>query len=94
MTPAVSGRLLPRRPALIAVMAGLGIAIISAHTVIAEQEAGRLVTLDSPGLPIRRRWFLIRRKGVELTPIAKRFRAFLLDLKGGFLPVVRDPGSG
>ena len=77
-----------------AVMAGLGIAIISAHTVIAEQEAGRLVTLDSPGLPIRRRWFLIRRKGVELSPIAERFRAFLLDLKGEFLPDIRAAGGG
>lgn len=74
-----------------AVMAGLGIAIISAHTVIAEQEAGRLVTLDSPGLPIKRRWFLIRRKGVELTPIAKRFREFLIELEGGFLPDNRCP---
>ena len=72
-----------------AVMAGLGLAIISAHTVVAELEAGRLTMLDSPGLPIRRQWFLIRRKDVEISPIAQRFRSFLLDLQGGFLPEIR-----
>jgi DNA-binding transcriptional LysR family regulator len=39
-----------------AVMAGLGIAFISAHTIAFEVEAGRLVILDVAGMPIRRQW--------------------------------------
>ena len=42
-----------------AVMAGLGIAFISAHTIASEVEAGRLVILDVVGMPIRRQWFAV-----------------------------------
>lgn len=55
------------------VMAGLGLAFISGHTIVAEIEAGRLVLLDAPGLPLMRQWFLVtpsgydRPKAVELT---------------------------
>ncbi len=43
-----------------AVMAGLGIALISAHTIAAEVHDGRLRVLDIDGLPIRRHWLLVR----------------------------------
>ena len=44
-----------------AVMAGIGIALISAHTIAAEVADGRLVCLDVKGLPwtINRLYFLI-----------------------------------
>lgn len=69
-----------------AVMAGLGVAFISAHTVTAELETGRLVALRAPGLPVMREWRLIRRADAALTPAAARFRALVLELGGSFIP--------
>lgn len=69
-----------------AVMAGLGLAIISQHTVVDELHTGRLVTLDLPGLPIERAWYLITRADIPLSPAAERIRAHISGMKGGFLP--------
>lgn len=69
-----------------AVMAGLGIAVISGHTVVPELEAGRLVALPLEGMPIMRNWYLIRLAETAMSPVAAAFRRFLLDLKGDYLP--------
>jgi DNA-binding transcriptional LysR family regulator len=61
-----------------AVMAGLGLAFISAHTVSLECEVGRLVKLPVTGTPVMRRWFVVYRAEKELLPVAETFRAFLL----------------
>lgn len=61
-----------------AVMAGLGLAFISAHTVSLECEVGRLVKLPVTGTPVMRRWFVVHRTEKELMPVAETFRAFLL----------------
>jgi DNA-binding transcriptional LysR family regulator len=68
-----------------AVMAGLGLAFISAHTVSLECEVGRLVTLPVTGTPIIRRWFVVHRAEKELLPVADTFRAFLLAEAPGLL---------
>ena len=60
-----------------AVMAGLGIALISAHTIAAEIADGRLVTLDVEGLPIVRQWFVLHRADRPLSPAALRVPGFL-----------------
>ncbi len=69
-----------------AVMAGLGIALISQHTVVEELHSGRLVTLDLPGLPIERAWYLLTRADVPLSPAARRVSAHISAMKGSFLP--------
>ena len=46
-----------------AVIAGLGIAFISAHTVATELDERRLVTLDVEGLPVVRQWFVALPQG-------------------------------
>lgn len=69
-----------------AVMAGLGLAVISGHTVVPELEAGRLVTLRLAGMPIVRTWYLIRLAEGALSPVAAAFRRFLLELDGDYLP--------
>ncbi len=61
-----------------AVMAGLGIAFISAHTVSLECEVGRLVKLPVAGTPVVRRWFVVHRAEKALLPVADTFREFLL----------------
>ncbi|MER2266767.1 LysR family transcriptional regulator [Methylobacterium oxalidis] len=69
-----------------AVMAGLGIALLSAHTVAAEVESGRLVTLDVQGLPIRRDWYAVRRADKVLSPAARAFWEYLMQDGARWLP--------
>lgn len=69
-----------------AVIAGLGIALISQHTVTAELESRRLVALRSKGLPILRQWFLIHPRAARLPPAAATIARHILSLDGSFLP--------
>jgi DNA-binding transcriptional LysR family regulator len=68
-----------------AVMAGLGLAFISAHTVSLECEVGRLVKLPVTGTPIVRRWFVVHRAEKELLPVAETFKDFLLTEAPGLM---------
>jgi DNA-binding transcriptional LysR family regulator len=69
-----------------AVMAGLGIAVISAHTCYSELAEGKLATLQAEGLPLVRQWFLIHRSDRELTKAAEVLRRFIIGHKGEILP--------
>ena len=69
-----------------AVIAGLGIAIISGHTIIAEMTEGRLATIKAPTLPDMRQWFLVRRKGLTPGVAAQTFRDFILREKDLYVP--------
>ncbi|MBI3699719.1 MAG: LysR family transcriptional regulator [Afipia sp.] len=69
-----------------AVIAGLGIAFISAHTVATEIEDGRLITLDVAGLPIVRQWFVVRKQEKVLLPPAQAMLDFLSAEGAHFLP--------
>jgi LysR family transcriptional regulator for metE and metH len=69
-----------------AVIAGLGIAFISAHTVAVELKEGRMITLDITGLPIIRQWFVVRRKDKVLLPPAQEMLDFLVENGKQFLP--------
>jgi DNA-binding transcriptional LysR family regulator len=71
-----------------AVIAGLGIAFISAHTVASELEDGRLVALDVAGLPVVRQWFVVRRQDKVLLPPARAMLDFLSAEGARFLPGV------
>lgn len=74
-----------------AVMAGLGIAFISAHTIAAEIEDGRLVVLDVVGLPEMRQWFVVRPAARRLMPAAASLRDFLVSEGQTFLPRMPKP---
>ncbi len=69
-----------------AVMAGLGIAMISQHTVTEELRAGRLVSLDADTLPIRRQWYLLHRADLELSPTLRTVFNHIAGQDGAFLP--------
>ncbi len=69
-----------------AVMAGLGIALISAHTVAWELEEGRLGIIRAPGLPMMRQWQVVRRKEKHLLPAAESLWSFLAARGAAFLP--------
>jgi molybdate transport repressor ModE-like protein len=72
-----------------AVMAGLGIAFISQHTVFHELEDGRLVVLKVRGLPIVRQWHAIRRADKVLLPPAQAMLDFLGKDGWRYLPNTR-----
>ena len=69
-----------------AVMAGLGIALISGHTVVEELRQRRLVALPIEGLPIVRHWFLIHVAGQPLFPALAAVSRGIVALEGSFLP--------
>ena len=69
-----------------AVIAGLGIAFISAHTVATELDERRLVTLEVLGLPVIRQWFVLSRKDKILLPPARAMLEFLSARGAEFLP--------
>ncbi|MBI4294108.1 MAG: LysR family transcriptional regulator [Betaproteobacteria bacterium] len=68
-----------------AVMAEMGIALLSLHTVGLELATGRLVTLDVEGLPILRNWYVIHLAQKRLSPIALALKEFLREQAGPFL---------
>lgn len=74
------------------VLAGLGIAIISAHTCMAELRDGRLVALPVVGLPLIRQWFLLNRVNRQLTKAADIFRSYISERRRDFLPKI-GPGG-
>jgi LysR family transcriptional regulator, low CO2-responsive transcriptional regulator len=74
-----------------AVMAGLGIAFLSAHTIQQEIELGRLIVLDVEGLPIHRQWFAVSRSDRRLSHTLTAFQEFLTAQARAHLPDVATP---
>jgi DNA-binding transcriptional LysR family regulator len=62
-----------------AVMAGMGVSFLSAHTVSRELRAGSLALLDVQGFPLMLNWYVVHRRNKRLPPVAQAFRTFLLD---------------
>ena len=79
-----------------AVMAGMGIAFLSAYTVEMELELGRLVILDVIGMPIRRDWHSVWRSDRVFTPAMAVFNTFLRGEGARYLPLISKtyPSSG
>ena len=69
-----------------AVMAGLGIALISASTVVNEIKDAGLKTLKFQNLPIIRQWFLIHLRDSNLSPTVLTFKNFLFEHKADLIP--------
>ncbi|MGI9315700.1 MAG: LysR family transcriptional regulator [bacterium] len=61
------------------VEAGLGLAVVSAHTVELELKAGRLVSLDVEHFPILRQWYICYRRGKRLSTTAQVFLEFVIE---------------
>ena len=61
-----------------AVQAGMGLGVVSIHTIELELETKRLVILDVEDFPIMRHWYLVHRKEKRLSPITQAFKDFVL----------------
>lgn len=62
-----------------AVRSGLGLSVVSLHTIELELETRRLVILDLEEFPLLRKWYLVYRRGKRLSPATRAFRDFVLD---------------
>ncbi|HYN77405.1 MAG TPA: LysR family transcriptional regulator [Lamprocystis sp. (in: g-proteobacteria)] len=62
-----------------AVRSGLGLSVVSLHTIELELETGRLKVLDVAGFPLVRQWHLVYRHGKRLSPAARAFRDFVVE---------------
>ena len=56
---------------------GLGLGIVSVHTLERELQSGRLVVLNVASFPIIRQWFIVYRTGKRLSAIATEFADFV-----------------
>lgn len=68
-----------------AVEAGLGLGIVSIHTLELELQTKRIAILDVEGFPIRRHWYILQRKGKRLSPAAIAFKAFVMEKASKFI---------
>ncbi len=62
-----------------AVMANMGVSMLSMHTMALELNVGLIKLLEVDGLPLLRRWHIINLRAKLLSPAAEAFRYFVLE---------------
>ena len=76
-----------------AVMAGLGVSLLSLHTIGLELQHGLIATPEVDGLPVMRRWHVVVTHGKQLSPAAEAFRYFVLERGEALLAAMFPEGS-
>jgi DNA-binding transcriptional LysR family regulator len=61
-----------------AVVGGLGLSVLSLHTLTLEGVNGPVAILDVEGFPIMRQWYIVYPKGKELSLVARTFLDFVV----------------
>ncbi|WP_280152383.1 LysR family transcriptional regulator [Piscinibacter sp. XHJ-5] len=75
-----------------AVIAGMGVSFLSAHTISKELQSGSLVVLDVKDFPVMLNWYVVHRRSKRLPPVAQAFKDFLLvDAAGLMAQIVPFP---
>lgn len=62
-----------------AVMAGMGLSLLSLHTIALEWSNGLIAVPHVEGLPLERRWNVVNIAAKQLSPAAEAFRYFVLE---------------
>ncbi len=62
-----------------AIAGGLGVSVLSSHTLTLEGRQGVLQTLDVAGFPLMRKWYVAHPAGKHLSAVAETFLRYLLD---------------
>jgi LysR family transcriptional regulator, low CO2-responsive transcriptional regulator len=75
-----------------AVIAGMGISFLSAHTISKELQAGSLSVLDVQGFPLMLNWYVVHHRGKRLAPVAQAFRDYLVNDGAALIDEVIAPG--
>lgn len=68
-----------------AIVGGLGLSVMSLHTLTLEGTQGPVAPLDVEGFPIMRRWYLVYPTGKELSLVARAFLAFVIESIPGII---------
>ncbi len=66
---------------------GLGLGIVSSHTIDTELESGRLIVLDVEEFPLMRKWYMVRREGKRLSAMGCAFEEFVRSEKQRFVRI-------
>lgn len=74
-----------------AVMAGMGLAFLSLHTIGLEVRSGLMVVLDVEGTPVMRTWNIVRLKSKLMSPAAEAFRYFIIERGEAYLHSHDEP---
>ena len=69
-----------------AVQAGLGLGVVSIHTLEMELTLKRLVVLNVKDFPIMRHWRLVYRKDRHFSPVSQAFHDYVLEHTSELLP--------
>ncbi|NEQ31784.1 MAG: LysR family transcriptional regulator [Leptolyngbya sp. SIO4C5] len=62
-----------------AIAGGLGISVLSQHTIISEGTAGEFAILDVEHFPIERHWYVSHLAGKQLSVVAESFLQYLME---------------
>lgn len=62
-----------------AIVGGLGLSVMSIHTILLEGIDGPVAILDVKGFPIMRRWYMVYPRDKELSLVARTFLDFAID---------------
>lgn len=62
-----------------AIMAGIGISLISGLSLVNEVKLGKICVLDVQGLPVMTQWNALHKKGKRLSPVIRNFLDFLME---------------
>ncbi|MDQ9169555.1 LysR substrate-binding domain-containing protein [Oxalobacteraceae bacterium R-40] len=74
-----------------AVIAGIGISFLSAHTISLELKAESLVILDVVGFPVMLNWYVVHRRNKRLPPVALAFKNFLMSDGATLIEQITNP---
>jgi len=85
MTPRVVMQMSSNEAIKQAVMAGMGVALLSLHTVGLELDHQLIAAPETEGLPVMRRWHVVNTHAKTLSPPAEAFRYFILERGEAFL---------
>lgn len=76
-----------------AVIANLGLTLLSLHTLGLELQVGQLKVLDIVGLPLKRAWHVVSLGAMSLSPAAEAFRYFVLERGEALLSALFGDGG-
>jgi len=62
-----------------AIVGGLGLSVMSLHTILLEGIDGPVAILNMEGFPIMRHWYMVYPKGKELSLVARTFLDFAIE---------------
>ena len=66
-----------------AIIGGLGISVLSLHTLAFDSQNSPVAILDVEGFPIIRQWYIVYPKGKELSLVARTFLQFAVESEPG-----------